>query len=143
MKRTPITIVTIALILYIFLVFFCCLYKFSGTDNIDLAQYFLGIRLDRYIHFTMFFPYPFVAWLYIKSSKRGTFYSKYKYSTILLTGLILASVAEASQEMLTSYRDTDPFDLIANFMGISVATIIVYIFRNILSRLYILVFGQK
>ncbi len=135
MKSHSFIIVTTLMLLYVALVFFCCLYNFSGDDTMDLGQYFLGIRLDRYIHFTMFFPYPFVAWLFLNYSKKSIVYKDYTYALIIITGLLLASFAEASQELFTKYRDTDPFDLGANITGILVATLILYILHKPLTAL--------
>ncbi len=135
MKLNPrITAITLVII-YISLVFFCCLYRFSGSESLDLGQYFLGIRLDRCIHFTMFLPYPFVGWILINYDKKLNGWKKYTFSILLISGMILATTAEASQEMLTSYRDTDPFDLIANFIGIATGTLLVYILKGFLKRI--------
>lgn len=130
MKIKPYITVSILMICYISLVFFCCLHKFGGSDSIDLGKYFLGIRLDRYIHFTMFFPYPFVAWIFINYTKRQELLKRYTYSLIIISGLVFASAAEASQEVFTTFRDTDPFDLTANITGIFTATLIVYLLRK-------------
>ncbi len=135
MKKHSFIIVTTLMLLYVALVFFCCLYNFSGNDTMDLNQYFLGIRLDRYVHFTMFFPYPFAAWLFLNYNSKTVVYKQYTYSFIILTGLLLASFAEASQELFTEYRDTDPFDLCANITGIFTATFILYILRKPLTAL--------
>ena len=50
-------LIKVLYIIYIMMVLFFCFYSFSSSD-LDLNRYFLGIRLDRYIHFAMFFPYP-------------------------------------------------------------------------------------
>lgn len=128
-------IVTALMLIYIALVFFCCLYNFSSGPELDFGTYFLGIRLDRYIHFTMFFPYPFVAWLFLTYNKRYNIYKSFTYSAILISGLFFASLAEASQELLTQYRDTDPFDFVANLTGISVGTALVYIFNKPIKKI--------
>ena len=130
MKLNPSYTAIALIIIYISLVFFCCLHHFSGADNLDLGTFFLGIRLDRYIHFVMFFPYPFTAWLFLNYNKKFASWSRYTPSIILLSGFVLATVAEASQELFTSYRDTDPFDLVANYTGISAATLLVYILQK-------------
>lgn len=115
------------MLFYVALVLFCCLYKFSSTPNMDLGKFFLGIRLDRYAHFIMFFPYPFIAWLLFKYNRAIGIKRKYIFAAILISGLFFASLTEASQELLTSYRDSDPFDFIANITGISTGTLTVYL----------------
>lgn len=141
MKLNSRTTAATLAIIYVSLVFFCCLYKFSGSDNLDLMQYFMGIRLDRYAHFTMFFPYPFVAWLFLHYEKGTSLLHKYPYPAILVSGFLLALAAEASQELLTAYRDTDPYDLIANFTGVTVGTIMVYALKRPLKKICNLLFG--
>jgi len=128
-------VVTALMLIYVALVFFCCLHNFSSGPDLDLGKYFLGIRLDRYIHFTMFFPYPFVAWLFLNYSRMANTFSKYAYPTILISGLFFATLAEASQEMLTLYRDTDPFDFVANLTGISVGTLLVCVFNRPIKKI--------
>ena len=128
-------VVTTLMLIYIALVFFCCLHNFSSGPELDLGKYFLGIRLDRYIHFTMFFPYPFVAWLFLNYTNKFNIYRHYTYAIILISGLFFATLAEASQEMLTLYRDTDPFDFVANLTGISVGTLLVHIFNKPIKKI--------
>ena len=128
-------VVTALMLIYIALVFFCCLHNFSSGPELDLGKYFLGIRLDRYIHFTMFFPYPFVAWLFLNYNNKFNIYRHYTYAIILISGLFFATLAETSQEMLTLYRDTDPFDFVANLTGISVGTLLVHIFNKPIKKI--------
>lgn len=134
MRNTSYIAVTFLLFIYISLVFFCCLYNFSD-GNIDMGKYFLGIRLDRYIHFAMFFPYPFIGWMFLNYNKKVLVYKKYTFAAIILSGIFLASAAEASQELFTTYRDTDPFDLGSNVTGIFAGTLAVYIFQRPLIKI--------
>ncbi|MEG0517428.1 MAG: hypothetical protein RR555_00985 [Bacteroidales bacterium] len=135
MKNSRIYItVTVLFVLYIATVFFFCLYNFSDT-NLDLAEYFLGIRMDRLFHFLMFFPYPFVCWLFFNYNKHIKIYKEYTFAAIILSGIVLAAFAEASQELFTSYRDSDPYDLGANLSGIMVGCLIAYILRKPLKKI--------
>jgi hypothetical protein len=127
-KKTYIT-VTILFLTYIALVFFCCLYNFSNTE-LDISKYFLGIRLDRYVHFTMFFPYPFSAWLFIHYNGFTKRLCKHQFIIIILSGLIFAAIAEGMQSMITQNRETDYFDYLANSIGILSATTIIAIFQR-------------
>ncbi len=140
MKPSPRIIAISLIITYISLLFFCCLHHFSGSEKLDLYKHFLGIRLDRYAHFTMFFPYPFISWFLLNYDKKISGWSRYTFSIIFISGLFLATLAEVSQEFLTSYRDTDPFDLVANFVGITAGTILIFIldkpFKKILNHLF-------
>ena len=86
-KKTYVT-VTILFLTYIALVFFCCLYSFSNTE-LDISKYFLGIRLDRYVHFTMFFPYPFSAWLFIHYNEFTKRLCNHQFIIIILLSAFL------------------------------------------------------
>lgn len=118
------------LIIYIAIVFFCCLYNFSSGTGLDLDQHFLGIRMDRVAHFLMFLPYSFLCWGFIKFSHSRTFFARYITTTVIVSGVIIAIIAELSQELLTTYRDSDPWDLVANISAIIVGIIIITIFEK-------------
>lgn len=141
-KRKTYITVSILFITYISLVFFCCLYSFSGTD-IDLVKYFLGIRLDRYIHFTMFFPYPFVAWLFLNYNSFTKRLSKHSLALIFISGLILAAIAETLQSLITTNRESDYLDYISNATGILVGTLIIAIFKSKIKAIYDFFFARK
>lgn len=121
------------LIIYIATLFFCCLYNFSGGTGLDLGQYFLGIRLDRVAHFLMFLPYPFLCWGCLKLSRGRTFFASHTAASVIVSGVIVATIAELSQELLTTYRDTDPLDLAANVSAI-VAGIMIIKFINYIKK---------
>lgn len=126
------TLVTVPFIVYICAVCFFCLYHFSGED-LNLSEYIWGIRKDRIAHFLMFLPYPFVCWLFFNYNKHIKIYKQYTFATILLSGIALGAITEAAQEMFTSYRDGDPYDLGADITGIVVGTVLVYLLRGLLS----------
>lgn len=104
-------------IIYIGMVLFLCLYKFSST-GIDLGKYFLGIRLDRYVHFLMFLPYPPVTWLTFRFSSRFRFLSRYAIVLTLVSGLIFAGMTELLQSWLTPTRQGDILDFAADSAAI-------------------------
>lgn len=133
-KRLTYFIATSALLLYIATVFFCCLYDFSGID-VNLSEYIFGIRKDRLIHFTMFLPYPLIAWFFFTYNGKIKVLRQFVFGSIIISGLFLASFAEASQELFTTWRDSDPFDLGANITGILIGTLAVYLFRALLFKI--------
>ncbi|MDO4735630.1 MAG: hypothetical protein Q4B21_01230 [Bacteroidia bacterium] len=141
-KRKTYITVTILFITYIALVFFCCLYSFSGSD-LDLAKYFLGIRLDRYVHFTMFFPYPFAAWLFLNYNSLTKTICKYSFPIIIISGLILAAVAESSQSLVTENRQSDYLDYVANATAILTGTAIIAIFKPQIKGIFDFFFAKK
>jgi hypothetical protein len=140
-KKTSYIIATAMLLTYITMLFFCCLYDFSEV-NLDISNYLFGIRTDRLIHATMFFPYPFIAWIFFNYNGNVKVMRQYLFSSIILSGLFLASLAESSQELLTTWRDSDPFDLGANISGILIGSLVVYLLRDILFKLCHAVFKQ-
>src|SRR5574344_430677 len=110
--------------LYLGLVSFFCFYNISMPD-VDLAKYFLGIRLDRYAHFIMFFPYPFIAWLTCNYSRHLTKWNKYSLLITFLTGILLAVSTELIQGILLKSREGDILDFVADFCGIAIGSLIV------------------
>lgn len=127
-------IVTTLFVLYIAAVFFFCLYNFT-RDSIDMSRYIFGIRLDRFFHFLMFLPYPFIGWLFFHYNKRIKIYKQYRFAVIILTGVLIASFSEAAQELFTTYRDGDPYDLGADLTGLAVGCIILYIFEEFFTKI--------
>ncbi len=127
-------IATILLATYISALFFFCLYKFSFEGGPDLGRYLFNIRLDRYAHFMLMFPYPFIAALYLHYSRRMEPFRRFIFPLILISGFFLAALAESAQELFTSYRDTDPLDFAANCTGICTATLIIAIFKTPLKK---------
>ncbi len=137
------TTVTLLFIIYIAAVFFFCLYNVSG-DSIDMGKYILGIRLDRIFHFLMFFPYPFIGWMFFNYNKRIKIYRQYMFAVIILSGILLASFSEAAQELFTTYRDGDPYDLGADITGIFAGSLIVYLFKEVFEKIIERIFiGSK
>lgn len=111
-------------VIYILLVAFFCFFNISLPD-VDLARYFLGIRYDRYAHFLMFFPYPFIAWLTCKYSRHLRKWTKYSLLITFFSGIILAVLTELIQGLLLSNREGDILDFASDFCGIALGTIIV------------------
>lgn len=129
-KEKKYSLAFMLLTIYIAMVFFFCLYNFSGGTGLNLNRYFLGIRLDRVAHFIMFLPYPFFCWGFIKLSRGKTIFARHTIITVLVSGILIATVAELSQELLTTYRDSDPWDLVANISAIVTGMIVITIFRS-------------
>ena len=111
-------------IIYIAMVLFFCFYKFSST-GIDLGKYFLGIRLDRYAHFIMFFPYPFITWLTCRYSARWEFMRRHAILLTLVSGLIFAGMTEVFQDWFFASRQGDVLDYAAASLSIITGTVTV------------------
>lgn len=122
-KGAKILVITL-FIIYIAMVLFFCFYKFRSA-GIDLGKYFLGIRLDRYAHFTMFFPYPFITWLTCGYTTRFKFLQKYAIPITLVSGLVFAGMTELFQDWFFASRQGDILDFAADSVSIILGTVIV------------------
>ncbi|OFX80355.1 MAG: hypothetical protein A2X17_00375 [Bacteroidetes bacterium GWF2_41_61] len=109
-------------LIYIFTIIFASLYSFKNT-SVDLSGFIFGIRADRLIHFIMFLPFPFFAWLAFGTGiKRHTI--RFSMSVLALSGLLISTLTETLQT-LNPNRDFDYVDLIANYSAIIMGTILV------------------
>ncbi len=118
-------LVNILYLVYIAMVLFFCFFKFS-TPDLDLGKYFLGIRLDRYAHFIMFFPYPFITWLTLRYSKLFTRLSRHAIIITIVSGLLFAAFTEICQDCFFDSRQGDVFDFAADSAAIITGTIAAY-----------------
>lgn len=117
-------LINVLFIIYIAMVMFFCFYKF-GSTGIDLGSYFMGIRLDRYAHFIMFFPYPFITWLICRYSCEKSFFRKHAIIITLVSGLLFAGMTELFQDWFFSSRQGDVLDYAADSVSIFTGTVIV------------------
>lgn len=117
-------LVKVLFLLYVGMVLFFCFFNFSMPD-LELPQYFLGIRIDRYFHFIMFLPYPFIGWLTYRYSRHVGQYKEFALSLTFVTGLVFAVFTELAQKYLFDARSGEFQDFIADFFGILVGTVIV------------------
>lgn len=111
-------------VIYVAMVLFFCFVNISMPD-LDLAEYFLGIRLDRIFHFIMFFPYPFIAWLTCNYSRHLRRVSKYSLLITFVSGLLLAFGTELCQDLFFAARQGDPLDWAADAVAVTLGTVIV------------------
>ncbi len=121
---------------YMSVVMLLCLASFSNSKiDINLNDYFLGIRLDRLIHFSMFLPFPFICWLFIKHGTRLVPRKSFRHVAIIAAGIVFAAIAESSQELFTTYRDSDPLDFCANITGIFTGSVILLLLEKQLDKI--------
>lgn len=101
----------------IFLTYVAALaYLYFGQFG-DISEYpkeLLGIPLDKCVHFAMFLPYPFLCNFALNCRNKGI-----QMVFILVTGLILVFLLENMQSLVTEYRTTDIFDLLASIFGLT------------------------
>lgn len=110
-------------IIYVAAVLFLCLYDFSDT-GIKLPSRFMGIGVDKYIHFAMFLPFPFLL-----TGCSGNIKNRNLRSLLIfVAGILLAAITEAGQYFFTELRSCDILDFLADALAITVGTLLA---RNI------------
>lgn len=147
MNRIKYHIFTILLVLYIALIFYGCLHNFSDTE-LDLSESFLGIPMDKIVHFSMFFIYPFICWSFLRSmTSRNCKVFKitrdYYFAVIILSGILLGTLTEGSQSWLTTYRQGDVQDLGADILGILAGSAVVFALKGVFTRWEIKTLREK
>ncbi len=120
----------ILLIIYIASVLFLSLYSFENTQ-VDLPKYFLGIPIDKIIHFIMYLPLPVLIW-----SVLVDFYpSLYNKNIALIISLFASIFISTSTEVLqntTEFRQFEYLDLIANYLGVIVGLFSISIIKKLI-----------
>lgn len=124
------------------MVLFFCFYSFKSPD-LDLGKYFLGIRLDRYAHFAMFFPYPFITWLTCRYASGRDTIRKHAIVITLLSGLFFAGLTELFQDWFFTSRQGDILDYAADSISIVTGTVIVALAGHPAVRLLDSVFSKS
>ena len=121
-------IIKIALfVLYLAAVAWLCFGTFQS--NPEIPRELFGIPIDKCVHFTMFLPFPFLGALAISS--------KSWWRSLCITTLmanIIAFIFENLQSRITENRVTDPADLNANLLGITLGLLISIIIGLLLDK---------
>ena len=109
--------------LYVAGVLFLCFGHFDSTPSVPLD--FFGIPTDKIVHFTMFFPFPILAFFafdrYTDSVKSTLLF----VGATFIVGLILAFGTEWGQAHFTEYRSGDPLDLTADTIALLISSVVV------------------
>ena len=116
MAKGPKLAFRILFFLYLAGMLFLCFWHFDSLSA--ASQTLLGIPLDKLMHFTMFLPFPVLAFLsfdpYTETVKRTLFF----VGITLVVGLVLAAGTEWGQATFTDYRKGDPLDFVADAIGL-------------------------
>ena len=112
----------VVFLIYLAAVLYCCFGRFDDIPKPPVS--FLGIPLDKIVHFTLFFPFPFLAWLAFDRFSVKPWQSILFVSITLTAGLLLAAATEAGQG-LTAYRTGDIHDFAADAIALAVSSLIV------------------
>ena len=134
-KRITYIVVTALFLLYIVAVLCLCLLNLSDKTS-ELPQYFLGIPMDKLAHFLMFFAYPVVGWLMLTYNKMLSMRTNLIFPVLLITGFLFAAFTEAAQGLLTTYREPDNMDFIADAIGIISSILLIWTLQKPLRKLF-------
>ena len=118
-------ILRILFFVYIAVVLFLCFGQFDSTP--DVPRSFLGIPIDKLVHFCMFFPFPILAFL---AFDRYTETARQTFTFVGITlavGILLALGTEWGQAHFTDYRSGDPWDLVADTSALVLSSLLVSI----------------
>ena len=107
-------------ICYICAVGFLCFGHFE--DMPDVATTIFGIPTDKVVHFSMFFPFPLLAYATFGRKTKGRWNSILFILGIFLTGCILGIATELGQG-LTDYRSCDINDFRADALGMALSSV--------------------
>ncbi len=122
-NRTRAWIFRIAMLLYIATVAYFCFANFK--DIPDVPRQFLGIPMDKIVHFCMFFPFP-VLGFYACDRHTGTVWQS--LAAIVSTcafGCIFAGLTEIIQGSLP-YRSQDIQDFGADCLAVGISATLVF-----------------
>ena len=107
-------------VLYIACIAYLCFSE--GREGLDLPKDIWNIPFDKCVHFLMFIPFPVLGTV--------AFHYKSWWRTLCLMTLvanIFAFTFELLQSRITETRTTDPADLNANILGITVGLLVMLI----------------
>lgn len=129
-------------IIYIGVVSFFCFFHFSSSMP-DLGRDLFGIRLDRYAHFLLFFPFPFLCFLTLRYTKSFRPWSNYSLIITLVIGLAFGAATEIIQDKIFPFRQGDILDFVADSMSIVLGTLLVHLVGDKLAALIDRLFRNK
>ncbi len=134
-KRITYIAVTALFLLYITAVILLCLLNLSDKTP-ELPKFFLGIPMDKLVHFLMFFAYPAMGWLMLTYNKALRLRPSFIFPVLLITGLLFAAFTEMAQGLLTTYRQPDSLDFLADAIGIISSTCLIWALQKPLQKLF-------
>ncbi len=114
----------ILLLIYLAAVAYLCFGNFESMS--EISKTFLGIPTDKLVHFLMFFPFPFLVFLAIDKYTTKPWHSALFAILTFIAGCLLAGASEIGQS-LTSYRECDIKDFLADALSLAVSSLIVFI----------------
>lgn len=110
----------IAFLLYLAALAWLCFGSF--TPGPDVPREWMGLQLDKCVHFLMFMPFPVLGTL--------AFHNHSWWRTlcwVTLSANIIATIFERFQTRINPERFTDPADMNANLLGITTGLLLMVI----------------
>lgn len=108
-------------IVYLLAVLYLCFGRISPEE--EMPGDILGIPFDKVVHFCMFLPFPAFSTLAIAGKKPWR-----ALSLSIILGVVAATSIELLQSVLTEYRGTDIWDLVANLTAIVTGSLLTFAF---------------
>ena len=122
LKRRHLAILLFAL--YLAAVAYLCFLK-PGSIPV-LRQFIFGIPTDKVIHFTMFLPYPILAYISFRPDRKGVSIHLIAFAAIIAVGAAMSMGVERLQ--IAAGRNYDIKDFYANISGMAAGAAITLIF---------------
>lgn len=111
------------MVLYMATVAYLCLASFESLP--DVGRSFFGIPTDKLVHFAMFFPFPILTSLSIRSKGKTPWLAIWRTLGIFLAGCAIAALTELLQG-LTATRTPDAADFEADILALAVSSAITF-----------------
>ena len=107
------------LAVYVIVILCLCLGTFHGPSG--MWKTFLGIQMDKVVHFLMYLPYPaLVFWSFYQGKNE-----KRLMLRALLIGVAYSGSVEIMQALFTDTRSAEWGDLLANTLGMGTGALLV------------------
>ena len=110
-------------ILWTVIVILCCLVSMNNFQSIPLE----GGYTDKYAHFSFYFIFTVLWFLYLKSIAKPGKQTKSIRILVFIAAVILGIVIEICQGVFTKDRSADVTDALANTTGSAIAILILWL----------------
>lgn len=109
--------------LYLTAVALICFLKPSSLPEVDIKT-FLGLPIDKCLHFLMFLPYPVLASMVFMRDSNGFFINIVTLVILMMVGTGISYGTELIQAQ-TGYRSYEIADFYADVIGIATGSVAV------------------
>ncbi|HWR94806.1 MAG TPA: VanZ family protein [Flavobacterium sp.] len=103
---------------------FMCLVEFNKLPSLSIKG------ADKYVHFSFYFVFTILWFLYFNKKRE----IKNIYLKLFFSALIFGSIIEIAQEMFTSLRHADIYDVLANVTGTIFAIVMILFYKVIMKK---------